>query len=72
MYSWRWGPVIRERRGSLRFFWMQSMIRNDGQRALLFELDTAIQTLARQNPGHDASLPLTGVYHNLLRQWAEM
>ena len=48
------------------------MIRDDGQRAILYELDTAIQRLAADTPNHPSSLALTGVYHNLLRQWAEM
>jgi PKHD-type hydroxylase len=53
------------------FFWTQSLIRDDGQRALLFDLDMAILQLTRDHPDH-ASLPaLTGCYHNLLRQWAE-
>jgi PKHD-type hydroxylase len=64
-------PVTRGARVS-SFFWLQSMIRNDGQRAMLFDLDTAIQKLAADNPNHPSSLPLTGVYHNLLRQWAEL
>jgi PKHD-type hydroxylase len=56
------------------FFWLQSMIRQDTQRMLLFDLDTAIQ---RITPGDDAAtqkslVQLTGVYHNLLRQWAEL
>ncbi len=57
------------------FFWLQSMIRQDAQRALLFDLDTAIQRLAlvKDSPEVKASeVQLTGVYHNLLRQWAEM
>ncbi len=54
------------------FFWIQSMVRDDGQRALLFDLDTAIQSLGADGPGHPASVQLTGVYHNLLRQWAEL
>ena len=54
------------------FFWLQSMIRDDQQRAILYDLDTAIQRLAHDNPGHPSSLPLTGVYHNLLRQWSEL
>jgi PKHD-type hydroxylase len=53
------------------FFWVQSLIRDDGQRRLLFELDTSIQTLSRSGADADAVLQLTGVYHNLLRQWAE-
>jgi PKHD-type hydroxylase len=64
-------PVTRGSRVA-SFFWLQSMVRDDGQRSILFELDTAIQRLAADTPGHPSSLPLTGVYHNLLRQWAEM
>jgi PKHD-type hydroxylase len=64
-------PVTRGARIS-SFFWLQSMIRDDAQRAILFDLDTAIQKLAVDLPSHSSSLPLTGVYHNLLRQWAEM
>jgi PKHD-type hydroxylase len=64
-------PVTRGARVS-SFFWLQSMIRDDGQRAMLFDLDIAIQKLAADNPNHPSSLPLTGVYHNLLRQWAEL
>ena len=54
------------------FFWIQSMIRDDGRRTLLFDLDVAIQQLSRDVPAHPATVQLTGVYHNLLRQWAEM
>lgn len=54
------------------FFWIQSMVRDDGQRALLFDLDTAIQRLGADVPGHPTTVQLTGVYHNLLRQWAEL
>jgi len=68
-------PVTRGAR-VCSFFWMQSMIREDSQRALLFDLDLAIQRLARDLPEEAAaqqtSVQLTGVYHNLLRQWAEM
>lgn len=64
-------PVTREARVS-SFFWLQSMIRDDAQRAMLFDLDNAIQRLATDNLGHPSSLPLIGVSHNLLRQWAEM
>jgi PKHD-type hydroxylase len=64
-------PVTRGARVS-SFFWLQSMIRDDGRRAMMYELDTAIQQLAKDHPGHASALPLTGVYHNLLRQWAEM
>ena len=53
------------------FFWVQSLIRDDSRRRLLFELDTSIQTLTQSGADADALLQLTGVYHNLLRQWAE-
>ncbi len=64
-------PVTRGARVA-SFFWIQSMIRDDGQRTLLFELDTAVQRLARDVPDHPSTLQLTGVYHNLVRRWAEM
>jgi PKHD-type hydroxylase len=54
------------------FFWIQSMIRSDGDRTLLFDLDRAIQGLARDTPDHPSAVALTGVYHNLLRRWAEL
>jgi PKHD-type hydroxylase len=54
------------------FFWIQSMVRDDGARTLLFDLDTAIQRVNTETPAHSASVPLTGVYHNLLRRWAEL
>lgn len=64
-------PVTRgERLAS--FFWVQSMVRDDGQRTLLFEMDQAIQSLARDIPDHPALMQLTGNYHNLLRRWAEV
>jgi PKHD-type hydroxylase len=64
-------PVTRGARVS-SFFWVQSMIRSDGDRALLYDLDTAIQRLAKDVPGNAVGVQLTGVYHNLLRRWAEM
>jgi PKHD-type hydroxylase len=55
------------------FFWIQSMIRDDGQRALLLNLDSNIQQLAKRvGQGDPQIVALTGVYHNLLRRWAEM
>jgi PKHD-type hydroxylase len=54
------------------FFWLQSMIRDDGQRTLLFDLDTAIQRLTVDLPDHPAAVQLTAVYHNLLRRWADV
>lgn len=64
-------PVTRGAR-LCSFFWIQSIVRDDGQRSILFDLDLAIQRLGRDHPDHPASVQLTGVYHNLLRQWAEM
>ena len=54
------------------FFWIQSMVRDDGRRTLLFDLDMAIQRLSRDVPDHPSAVQLTGVYHNLLRCWAEV
>jgi PKHD-type hydroxylase len=64
-------PVTRGARLA-SFFWIQSMIRADADRTLLYDLDTTIQRLARDLPGSPAGVQLTGVYHNLLRRWAEM
>ena len=69
-------PVTRGARVS-SFFWIQSMIRDDGRRGLLYDLDLSIQRLQGSEVAavaavKDSSVQLTGVYHNLLRQWAEM
>ena len=64
-------PVTRGARTS-SFFWIQSMIRDDGARTLLFDLDTGIQRINQDIPDHPAAVQLTGVYHNLLRRWAEI
>jgi len=64
-------PVSRGARVA-SFFWVQSMIREDSRRTLLFDLDTSIQRVSRDVPDHPSTVQLTGVYHNLLRQWAEM
>ena len=54
------------------FFWIQSMVRDDGARRVLFELDQAVQRLAGQlGQGDRSVVELTGVYHNLLRRWAD-
>jgi PKHD-type hydroxylase len=53
------------------FFWIQSLIRDVSQRALLFDLDMAIIRLTQDHPDHPSLVSLTSVYHNLLRQWAE-
>jgi PKHD-type hydroxylase len=55
------------------FFWVQSMVRQDADRTLLFDLDSAIQRLNQEAAGHHpAAVQLTAVYHNLLRRWAEL
>ena len=53
------------------FFWIESMVRSDQQRSMLFELDTAIQQLTAGESDAAALLKLTNIYHNLLRQWAD-
>lgn len=63
-------PVTRGTRVAC-FFWLQSMIRDPGQRRLLFDLDLSIRRLTADVPAHASLVPLTGVYHNLLRQWAD-
>ncbi|WP_374631986.1 Fe2+-dependent dioxygenase [Ferrovibrio sp.] len=63
-------PVTRgERLGA--FFWVQSLVREAERRALLLELDDTIRDLRGDHPEHGAGLRLTGLYHNLLRQWSE-
>jgi PKHD-type hydroxylase len=64
-------PVTRGARIA-SFFWIQSMIRSDEDRTLLFDLDRSIQQLAVEVPESPIGVKLTGIYHNLLRQWAEM
>lgn len=64
-------PITRGARVA-SFFWIQSMVRDDGERALLFDMDLAIQRLNRDSPDHPSVVQLTGVYHNLLRRWAEL
>lgn len=63
-------PVTRGTRLA-SFFWIQSLVRDDTQRALLFDLDMAIVRLTQETPGHAALVSLTGCYHNLLRMWAD-
>jgi len=53
------------------FFWVQSLVRDDATRRILFELDTSIQKLTVDGADRDAVLQLTSVYHNLLRRWSE-
>lgn len=65
-------PITRGSRWA-SFFWVQSMVRDDGDRALLYRFDQSI-TLARSELGdtHPAVLGLTSTFHNLLRKWAEL
>lgn len=68
----RVAPVTRGRRVA-SFFWIQSMVRDDGARRILFDLDQGVQSVAAaQGQGDPATVRLTGVYHNLLRRWADV
>ncbi|MDB5819831.1 MAG: piuC [Rhizobacter sp.] len=53
------------------FFWVQSLVRDDAQRTLMFELDTAIQRLNQTGADAQARRTLVGCYHNLMRQWTD-
>lgn len=53
------------------FFWVQSLVREDSQRTLLYQFDEAIRKLAGAQHEPSVVAELTGVYHNLLRQWAQ-
>ncbi|HVT31662.1 MAG TPA: Fe2+-dependent dioxygenase [Rhodanobacteraceae bacterium] len=64
-------PVTRGARIAA-FFWIQSLVRSEMQRRLLFDLDVAIQDLTRRVPGAPELVRLTGVYHNLLREWSDV
>jgi PKHD-type hydroxylase len=64
-------PVTRGARIA-SFFWVQSMVRDGAERALLFDLDLAIQRISTESPDHPSVIQLTGVYHNLLRRWADV
>lgn len=63
-------PVTRGTRVA-SFFWIQSMVREDSHRAMLFELDQSIQKLGGDVPDHPSVVQLAGLYHNLLRLWAD-
>ncbi len=68
----RVAPVTRGLRVA-SFFWLQSMVRDDGARRILFDLDQGVQAVAAaQGQGDPATVRLTGVYHNLLRRWADV
>jgi PKHD-type hydroxylase len=64
-------PITRGTRFA-SFFWIQSMVRDDGQRTLLFDLDMAINQVNQTVPNHAAVVALTNCYHNLLRRFAEV
>lgn len=64
-------PVTRGARLA-SFFWIQSMVRDDGERTILFDLDVAIQRLSSDVPDHPSIVELTSLYHNLLRRWADV
>ena len=64
-------PVTRGERVA-SFFWTQSMVSDDGERAMLYELDQTIQKLRARDGETDETLALTGHYHNLLRKWAQI
>jgi PKHD-type hydroxylase len=63
-------PVTRGSRWS-SFFWIQSMVRDETARGMLFDLDNAVQGLRRELGDSDHVVSLTGLYHNLVRRWAE-
>lgn len=66
----RVAPVTRGARLA-SFFWIQSMVKEDAARTLLFDLDRSIQDMAAASPGHPALTRLAGIYHNLFRRWSE-
>lgn len=67
----RVNPVTRGARVS-SFFWLQSMVRDEGKRTLLFDLDQSIQSLAAAHSHeHPEVVRLTGIYHNMMRRWGD-
>ena len=63
-------PVTRGARLA-SIFWVQSMVRDDGERSLLFDLDMAISQVSEATPDSSGVVALTSCYHNLLRRWAD-
>ena len=63
-------PVTRGARLA-SIFWVQSMVRDDGERSLLFDLDMAISQVSEATPDNPGVVALTSCYHNLLRRWAD-
>ncbi|MBA8889202.1 PKHD-type hydroxylase [Dokdonella fugitiva] len=64
-------PVTRGARVAA-FFWIQSLVRSETQRRMLFELDVSIQQLTQKLPAAPELVRLTGLYHNLLREWSDV
>jgi PKHD-type hydroxylase len=64
-------PVTRGVRAAA-FFWIQSMVRDDADRALLFDIDTSIRELTVTGADQESVVRLTNCYHNLLRRWADL
>ncbi len=54
------------------FFWIQSMVRDDAERTLLFDMDGAISALRAAHGDSTPVISLTGAYHNLIRRWADV
>lgn len=54
------------------FFWIQSMVADDGKRTILFDLDSSIRSLGRDVPESPDVVRLTGIYHNLIRRWSQL
>ena len=64
-------PVTQGRR-VCAFFWIESMVRDNSQREMLFDLDQSIQTLTSERSATDIEVRrLSGIYHNLIRQWSQ-
>jgi len=63
-------PVTRGARIA-SFFWVQSLVRDDARRRMLFDLDSAIQRVTATGADEAARVQLAGCYHNLLRMWAD-
>lgn len=64
-------PVINGNRITANFF-VESMVRDDAKRTILFDMDNSIRTLIQDQPGHTSVSQLTGIYHNLLRMWSQV
>ncbi len=64
-------PVTRGARVAA-FFWIQSLVRSDARRRMLFDLDVSIQALTQRVPDAPEVVRLIGVYHNLLREWSDV